>query len=186
MKRLHPLAIRIPTWHLPALLLSGTSLVVPLLASAAEPRPISVEELTPRGEITDEVGIQVTLAVEGRDQQVLEVPEAGRVAMARITIQPGAAFPWHTHPGPVLATVAAGELVYVYADDCVKRPYTAGELFIDPGFDNIHSAFNPSEDDAAVVMATFLNAPEGENGQGLTIPREPDQTCPDLPIGGDH
>ena len=27
----------------------------------------------------------------------------------KITIPTGAAFPWHTHPGPVLATVAEGD-----------------------------------------------------------------------------
>ncbi|PMR68842.1 cupin domain-containing protein [Halomonas heilongjiangensis] len=178
----------IPSLALPlaALSVGVVALAMPVLALADDPRPIVVEELTPRGAITDEVGIRIGLAVEGRDRQDLEVPETGRVATARITIQPGAAFPWHSHPGPVLATVAQGELVYVYVDDCVERPYAAGELFIDPGFDNIHSAFNPSEDEVAVVVATFLNAPEGENGQGLTIPREPEQTCPDLPIGGAH
>lgn len=172
-----PLSLAMPS-------LAAMTLALPLLALADEPRPITVEELSPRGEIIDEVAVRIGLAVEGRERLDLEVPEAGRVATARITVQPGAAFPWHTHPGPVLATVAAGELVYVYADDCVERPYTAGELFIDPGFDNIHTAFNPSETEEAVVMATFLNAPEGENGEGLTQPREPDQTCPDLPIDG--
>lgn len=177
-----------PSVSLPlaALALGTLALSVPTLAASDDPRPITVEELTPRGEITDEVAVRIGLAVEGRERLDLEVPEAGRVATARITIQPGAAFPWHTHPGPVFATVARGELVYVYVDDCVERPYATGELFIDPGFDNIHSAFNPSETEEAVVVATFLNAPEGENGKGLTIPHEPEQTCPDLPIGGAH
>ncbi len=171
---------------LATLAVGALALAVPPLAASDDPPPIAVEELTPRGEITDEVGVRISLAVAGRDRQELEVPEAGRVATARITIQPGAIFPWHTHPGPVLATVAQGELVYVYADDCVERPYAAGQLFIDPGYDNIHTAFNPSETEEAVVVATFLNAPEGENGKGLTLPREPEQTCPDLPVAGAH
>lgn len=170
------------TLALTALTLGALAPAMPTLAAGDAPKPIAVEELTPRGEITDEVAVRIRLAVEGRDPQDLDVPEAGRVATARITIQPGAAFPWHTHPGPVFATVAQGDVVYVYADDCVERPYAAGELFIDPGFDNIHTAFNPSETEEAVVVATFLNASEGENGKGLTIPREPEQTCPDLPV----
>jgi quercetin dioxygenase-like cupin family protein len=177
----HPL-----TLPLAALALGALALAAPPLAAGDDPPPIAVQELTERSAIIDEVGIQITLAVEGRDRQVLELPEPGRVAMAEITVQPGAAFPWHTHPGPVIATIRQGTLVYVYPDDCVERPYTAGELFIDPGFDNIHSSFNPSEDEVAVVVATFFNAPEGENGQGLTLPREPEQGCPDLPIGGAH
>ncbi|MCE9661963.1 cupin domain-containing protein [Halomonas sp. M5N1S17] len=174
------------TLPLAALTVGALALAVPPLAAGDDPPPIAVQELTQRSAIIDEVSIQITLATEGRDRQVLEVPEPGRVAMAEITVQPGAAFPWHSHPGPVIATIRQGELVYVYADDCVERPYRAGELFIDPGFDNIHSSFNPSEDEVAVVVATFLNAPEGENGQGLTLPREPEQSCPDLPIGAGH
>jgi quercetin dioxygenase-like cupin family protein len=169
-----------------ALTLGLVALALPIHVAGDDPPPIGVQELTQRSAIIDEVGIQITLAVEGRDPQVLDVPEPGRVAIAEITVQPGAAFPWHTHPGPVIATIRQGTLVYVYADDCVERPYTAGELFVDPGFDNIHSSFNPSEDEPAVVVATFLNAPEGENGQGLTLPREPNETCPDLPLGSAH
>lgn len=85
----------------------------------------------------------------------------------KITVQPGARFPWHTHPGPVLVAVTAGELTYVYADDCVQRPYPAGSAFVDPGFDNVHMAFNPGTEDEAVLIATFLGAPpEG----ALTLP----------------
>jgi quercetin dioxygenase-like cupin family protein len=177
----HPL-----TTPLAALALGALALAVPPLAAGDDPPPIAVQELTQRSAIIDEVDIQISLAVEGRDRQVLEVPEPGRVAIAEITVQPGAAFPWHTHPGPVIATIRQGTLVYVYADDCVERPYAAGELFIDPGFDNIHRAYNPSEEEAAVVVATFLNAPEGENGQGLTLPREPEGSCPDLPVASAH
>lgn len=42
-------------------------------------------------------------------------------------------------------------------------------MFVDPGGDNIHSAFNPSESEETVVVATILNAPsEG----ALTLPVE--------------
>ena len=183
MKRQAPHPLTLP---LAALAIGALALAAPPLVADDDPPPIAVQELTERSSVIDEASIEITLTVEDRDTQVLELSEPGRVAIAEITVQPGAAFPWHTHPGPVIATLKQGTLVYVYADDCVERPYTAGELFIDPGFDNIHSAFNPSDDEAAVVVATFFNAPEGENGQGLTLPREPDDTCPDLQVGGDH
>jgi len=48
--------------------------------------------------------------------------------------------------------------MYVYADDCVERSYAAGTAFVDPGFDNVHVAFN-SGADAAVLIATFVGAP---------------------------
>lgn len=75
-------------------------------------------------------------------------------------MQPGARFPWHTHPGPVLVSVKQGGLGYVYGDDCVERAYPAGTAFIDPGGGNVHYAFNPSQAGETVVLATFLDAPQ--------------------------
>ena len=79
------------------------------------------------------------------------------MAVARITIQPGARFPWHTHPGPVLVTVVSGEITYVMADDCVQRSLLAGTGFVDHGHGMIHSAMNPT-DGETVIIATFLEA----------------------------
>jgi hypothetical protein len=58
------------------------------------------------------------------------------------TVQPGAMFPWHWHPGMVVVNVTSGELGYVSAMDCVERPYAADEAFVDPGHGHIHTAFN--------------------------------------------
>jgi hypothetical protein len=67
----------------------------------------------------------------------------------------------------VVAGLQEGELIYVYADDCVERSYPAGTMFIDPGGDNVHLAFNPSDTAPAVVVVTFIGVPaEG----GLTLP----------------
>lgn len=152
--------------------LSATALlmVAPLseAAGSGQPDPITVEMVgTERTEFTDEVAINIRLQPEGRSEQLLKLDDPSRIAVARITIQPGAAFPWHTHPGPVLAGVEEGELIYTYADDCIDRPYPQGTMFIDPGGGNIHTAHNPSPQEEAVVIATFLNVPkEGK----LTLP----------------
>jgi quercetin dioxygenase-like cupin family protein len=117
--------------------------------------------------LTDDVGIDIRLGVEGREELLIEYSDASHVAVVEITVQPGAAFPWHTHPGTALAGLQDGELIYVYADDCVERSYPAGTMFIDPGGDNVHMAFNPSYTTAAVVVVTFIGVPaEG----GLTLP----------------
>ena len=58
----------------------------------------------------------ITINREGMDDVVLDLADLSNVAVARFTIQPGAQFPWHTHPGPVLVTVTQGELVYVMAE----------------------------------------------------------------------
>jgi hypothetical protein len=46
----------------------------------------------------------------------------------------------------------------VYADDCVERPYATGTAFVDPGFGNVHYAFNPTAGET-IIVATFLGVP---------------------------
>jgi quercetin dioxygenase-like cupin family protein len=137
----------------------AAAVAVPSGASEHGPAPIVVEELTPRSVLTDTVALQVRLRLAGDPTLVLNVDDPSRVVTARITVQPGAQFPWHTHPGPVVAVVAEGALTYVNAGDCVERPYEAGSVFVDPGRGNVHTAFNPTEAET-VVMATFFEAPE--------------------------
>jgi quercetin dioxygenase-like cupin family protein len=124
-----------------------------------EPPPIAVELLTPRGEFTDAVGLKVRYTLEDSRRRAVNLRDASRTVVARITVQPGARFPWHTHPGPVLVNVAQGELVYVRANDCVERPYPMGTAFVDPGKKTVHTAFNPT-DGVTVVYATFYDVPE--------------------------
>ena len=129
------------------------------LPSAAQVQPISTEILSPRSEFSDDVSLQIRNKLDGSGTHVLNLKDPSRTTVARITVQPGAQFPWHTHPGAVLANVAQGELVYVNASDCVERPYPAGTVFVDPGHGNVHTAFNRT-DEATVVIATFVGVPE--------------------------
>jgi quercetin dioxygenase-like cupin family protein len=154
--------------------LAAAALLTLGLASEAgsETAPIEAQPLTQRHVFTDDVAVQIGLTPDGLPSIVIDLDDASRLAVVEITVQPGAMFPWHTHPGPVLAAVRQGELVYVYADDCVERPYPAGTAFVDPGFDNVHMAFNPSADEATVVVATFIGAPEEG---GLTLPVDDDE-----------
>lgn len=127
--------------------------------------PIAVELLTGRHEFTDDVAAQIRLKPEGRSRKVVNLRDPSNMVVAKITVQPGARFPWHTHPGPVLVAVTQGDLVYVYADDCVERTYPATTAFVDPGA-NVHYAFNPTEGET-VLIAIFFGVP----AQGpLTIP----------------
>ena len=138
----------------------------------ADPPPIGGEELTNEGghEFTDDVRAQVRAKPDGRPMGVANLRDASNLAVLRITIQPGAQFPWHTHPGPVLVAVTEGgngdAFTFVFADDCVERNYAVGEAFVDLGQD-VHTAYNPNED-PTVVIATFL----GADGP-LTVPVSP-------------
>jgi hypothetical protein len=157
------------------LALAAALLAVGVGQSGAEdaPDPISAEPLTQRHTFPDDVAVQVRDKPDGRSMEVINLRDASNIAVVKITIQPGAAFPWHTHPGPVLAAVAEGDqngaFVYIYPDDCVERPYEVGEAFVDPGGDNIHMAYNPSDTEETVVIATFIGVPE--DGP-LTLPVE--------------
>lgn len=119
------------------------------------PPPIGVEPLTTEGhsEFTDDVALQVRDQPEGRSTEVVNLRDASNMAVFEFTIQPGATFPWHTHPGPVFAAVAQGDLVFIYGDDCEERPYNQGDSFVDPGL--THTAYNPSDTETVVVAAVF-------------------------------
>jgi len=139
------------------------------LPSAAQepPPPISTELLTGRATFNADVGLKLKNKLDGEATEVAKAKNASRTVVARITVQPGAQFPWHTHPGPVVANVTQGALTYVAADDCVEHEYPAGTAFVDAGGDHVHSAFNPTNE-PTVVVATFFAAPETG---ALTIPR---------------
>ncbi|MBS9403945.1 cupin domain-containing protein [Halomonas sp. TRM85114] len=152
-----------------------------VMADGGAAAPITARQLSDeRTRFTDNVSIEIHLQPEGREELIIALDDPSDVVVYEFTIQPGAVFPWHTHPGLVLAGVQQGELIYIYADDCVERPYPTGTMFIDPGGDNVHTAVNPSETAETVVVATFLDSPsEGP----LTIPvdeergRQLDQHC---------
>ena len=133
---------------------------VGVLPSAAQngPPPPSVEFLSPRSVFTDDVDVKIKSKRPGEDMVIANAKDPSRTVVARITVQPGAQFGWHTHPGPVVVNVAQGELVYVPAEDCSQRRYPAGTAFIDPGQGHVHNAFNPGSV-PTVLVATFFGAP---------------------------
>lgn len=125
---------------------------------SSTPVPILAEPLTGRHQFTDDVSAQIRLKPDGRSREVVNIKDASNMVVVRFTVQPGVRFPWHTHPGLVMVSVTQGELVFVYGDDCVQRPYAAGKAFVDPGFGNVHYAFNRTAG-VTVIVATFLGVP---------------------------
>jgi quercetin dioxygenase-like cupin family protein len=150
-----------------------------LQRAAVAANHINVELLTQISEFPDDVAMQIRNKFVGRHTDVTNLHDASNIAVAKVTLQPKAVFPWHTHPGPVLITVVEGDFVYVLAEDCLERWYLPGQAVVDAGFDNVHTAFNPSHSDETVLVATFLNVP---HGGPLTIPVEgPDPVLCPLP-----
>lgn len=143
-------------------------------ADVPAPLPIASQPLTQRHQFTDEVSVQLRLKASGRSRDVVNIPDASRMAVVRFTIQPGVRFPWHSHPGLVLVAVTKGDLVFVYGDDCVQRRYPTGTAFVDPGFGNVHYAFNPTGGELEIV-ATFLGVPDAP--AALTNPVSPAESA---------
>ncbi len=159
----------------------------PIAAAASTPPteppvpPIAVEELTRidedtlvRGNVTDDVTASFTISHEGMEPIVIDLASLSNIAVARFTVQPGAQFPWHTHPGPVIVTVTQGELIYVMADGCSEHSYVAGTAFVDPGRGMVHSAYNPT-DGETIIVATFTEVPaDGPLSitEGITAPAD--------------
>jgi quercetin dioxygenase-like cupin family protein len=147
--------------------------VLPSAAQQPPPPPIATEVLTGRAAFPDDVDAKIKIKLEGQARRVVHVVDPSRTVVARFTLQPGAQFPWHSHAGPVIVNVTAGELVYVDGDDCVERAYGAGSAFVDPGHGHTHTAFNATNE-PTILVATFLEAPpEGP----LVIPAQPPADC---------
>ena len=95
------------------------------------PTPVAVEVLTPRAAFTDQASMQIRLKVNGHGTDVIKVADLSNIVTTRVTVQPGAQIPWHTHPGPVFVTIAQGELTYISSEGCTSTRYPAGSAFVD-------------------------------------------------------
>ena len=143
---------------------AGAVAVGTLQAQTPPPPPIAVEVLTQRAVFTDDVELQIRNKLDGHATGVSNSQHPSRTVVAKTTVQPGAQFPWHTHPGPVIVNIA---------HDCVDRPYAAGTAFVDPGRGMVHTAVNRTNE-VTVLLVTFFEVPE--TGP-LTIPVDAPAGC---------
>lgn len=154
----------------------GLVLFVTQLPTAADHgpahSPIQTEMLV-NVPFSDPLDVKMKTQTAGHTH-VVHTRDPSNVVMVKITVEPGAQFPWHVHNGPVLVAVKEGALVYVDATECEDRVYAAGSAFVDTG-NHVHSAYNPG-DTPTVLYATFL----GVTGSPTIPVPEPDRThCDD-------
>lgn len=152
---------------LAAAVVAGAS-VLPAFADEPPPPPIRGEELTGRATFVDDIDLKIKINT-GEETIVVNAGDPSQTAVVRYTVQPGAQFPWHTHAGPVMVNVVAGALTYIDAEDCSEETYAAGQAFVDPGHDHVHSAVNPTAS-PTILIATFFQAPASGP---LLIPVDP-------------
>lgn len=122
----------------------------------APPGP-EITVLARHADFTDDITMSIRRSLDGGPTQVLNLRDPGHIVVARVELAPGAAFPWHTHPGPVVISVAEGDLVYQQSTDCRKRDYGPQDALVDPG-DIVHTAWNDG-DVPTVLYATFYDVP---------------------------
>jgi hypothetical protein len=78
------------------------------------------------------------------------------VAQQILDFEPGAATPYHTHPGIVMVTVVAGEMTFNL--DGVDKVYKAGESFVEVP-NQVAQARNAGTAPAQVIVSYLL--PQG-------------------------
>ena len=94
----------------------------------------------------------------------------------KITIAPGGSTGWHTHPGSAVAIVESGVLTVYDATSrhCEGRAYTAGQVYLDPGYGHVHVGRNESRIKPLELVVTYLDVPlEG----GVRIDAEAPYIC---------
>lgn len=114
-----------------------------------------------RGALVDGIDVLFRLK-EDRATLVRQVSAPSDVIMSKITIQQGGALPWHSHPGPVIVTIASGSLTLVDGDTCRPTTYVAGQTFADAGQGHVHVAFNSGAGEM-VLYATYFGVPAGQS-----------------------
>jgi quercetin dioxygenase-like cupin family protein len=108
------------------------------------------------------------------------------VVQQGLEFAPGAATPWHTHPGLVMVTVLAGELTFTYRG--ATTVYREGESFIEePG--QLAQARNASNSPTRVMASYVLPAGEPlshpQAAPGTSQPASP-QAPAQLPNTGEE
>lgn len=83
--------------------------------------------------------------------------------MQQIVIGPGGSTGWHSHPGPVVVLIKAGDLTLYSGDDpgCTGRTYSAGQAFIDSGQGHVHIGRNLSPSQNVELWVTYFDVPPG-------------------------
>ncbi len=95
-------------------------------------------------------------------QEVINVRDAQDTVIQQIVIGPGGQTGWHSHPGPAVVLVKAGELTLYSGEDptCTGRTYSAGQAFVDSGQGHVHIARNEGGVNLE-LWATYFDVPPG-------------------------
>jgi len=107
--------------------------------------------------------VDLKFKIKGDDKEAINVRDARDTVMQQIVMGPGGSTGWHSHPGPVVVLVKAGELTLYSGDDptCTGHTYSAGQAFIDSGQGHVHIGRNQSLSQNAELWVTYFDVPPG-------------------------
>jgi len=107
--------------------------------------------------------VDAKFKIKTEDQNVIHAPELLETVLQQIIIGPGGSTGWHSHPGPVVVLIKAGELTFYSSEDptCTPRIYLAGEAFVDSGQGHVHLARNLNATENVEVWVTYFDVPPG-------------------------
>jgi quercetin dioxygenase-like cupin family protein len=109
------------------------------------------------------------------DQGTLPLGQGLDIVVVKVTVAPGGASGWHSHPGGAIAIIQQGEMTTYESvgNHCVITTYTKGQSFIErPG--HVLIAVNTGSTDTTVI-ATFPGVPVGGSPR---IDADNPGTCP--------
>jgi quercetin dioxygenase-like cupin family protein len=129
-----------------------------------------------RAAFVDRVDLKLSVKSSQGGRDNIAIRDTGETVMQEIVFVPGGESGWHSHYGPAVILIRAGQLTFYSEDDpgCSGRTFTAGQAFIEPpGL--VHFARNESASDDAEVGVTYLDVPSGE---GPRIDEPSPGNCP--------
>lgn len=117
-------------------------------------------ELLARSQFPDRVsGVFLYRPEDSWATSVVHLNTASDVVVVKITLAPGEAIGWHTHPGPATYAVTQGTLTVTHGDDCSQHAYEPGQAGFDTG-SAVERADNFGDEDV-IIYVNFLGIPPG-------------------------
>ena len=126
-----------------------------------------------RSAFTDRVDLLLSVKHDERGRESVQVRNSQDTVMQQIVFNAGGHSGWHSHPGPAVILIKAGELTF-YQDEggqCVSRTYSAGQALVDPGQGHEHLAVNTSAG-TTEVWVTYFDVPAGASPR-IDVPVAP-------------
>ena len=155
---------------LPLLIALALGVVAPALATP----PSGVTTVAIADGTFDDIDVHIKT---GAWKATIDTKGASDLHVLQNTVIPGGTLGWHSHPGPSLVIVKAGDATEYEGDDPTYTPHVhpAGSTFVDSGEASGHLVRNEGSVNLVVVVVRLV--PEGA-GQRIDLPNP--GYCPNI------